>query len=94
MPSKSTVTKGKTFKVYAYVRPKHSSGIRFRFKHVSSGRWKTVTVKYASTSDPTKTKVYAYTSLPYKGTWKAYAYHSDSSHYSPAYSGYKKMTVK
>lgn len=96
-PSASSYTtyRYRTIKVSALVRPKHTSGVKFRFYHLEGSKWvlrKTVSAKY-STYNSTTTKVYCSASLHLRGKWRVKVYHAADTH--PAqYSPYRSITVR
>lgn len=95
----SQVRRSRTFTIYGYVAPKHTTGtylvvLKF-YKRNSSGAYvfdHSVSAKRYSYSS-TKTKYKASVSLRSKGRWRVRAYHACNVH-TGAYSGYDYITVK
>jgi hypothetical protein len=95
----STMYRGRSYSIYGYVAPRHSSGtylvdLRFYKKNSAGvcGYHHTVRAKryYYST---TKTKYKATVSLPHTGRWRVRAVHSCSKH-ATSYSAYDYITVR
>ena len=84
--------------MYGYLKPRHRAGsypVRiYEYRRVS-GRWKSHGYVKAKASDyGTYTKYSRSVRLPYTGTWRLRAYHSDPGHAASWSSGYDYVTVK
>lgn len=94
----STVTHGRTFIIYGYLKPRHTAGahdVKIRLYRYRSGKWsyyKTVTTTNANYGSYTRYSVR--TSVPGAGSWRAYASYAGTASYSAMTSGYKLFTAK
>jgi hypothetical protein len=98
----SAVTKNVNFIFSGYVYPAHTSSYPvklyfYRYEKLASGSYGWVYHKYVSgpkySSTSTATRYVGKTSLPYAGTWRVRAVHSDTDH-KASYSTYRVFTVK
>lgn len=94
----TTVIRGRSFKAYGYLRPRHTSGgksVLVRCYRYQSGHWVLRKSVWATNSsyDSATTRYSATVSLPDSGTWRLYAYHSDAGHASTLV-GYRAVTAK
>ncbi len=106
--SVSTTYRGRSFAVSGYLASRHPSGsypVRLYCERRENGKWrlrKTVSAKasdayYTNANlglyDELATRYAGTVSLPYPGSWRIRASHSDSDHY-PTSSGNRAVTVR
>jgi len=98
----SAVTKNVNFIYSGYVYPAHTSSYPvklyfYRYEKLASGSYGWVYRKYVNgpkySSTSTATRYVGKTSLPYAGTWRVRAVHSDTDH-KASYSTYRVFTAK
>jgi hypothetical protein len=92
------VTHSRSFTIYGYLKPRHASGaknVSLKIYRQVSGKWKlykTVSAKNANYSSYTKYSVS--TSVPYKGSWRVYAYYAGTSSFAAFTTGYRTFSAK
>lgn len=93
----SSARHGAKFSISGYLKPRHPAGkiaVTLKCYHYESGHWvsrKSVRAAVSNYSDYSKYAVRL--SLPWKGSWRIRAYHSDSGHRA-SYSGYHYIRVR
>jgi beta propeller repeat protein len=96
----STLKYGRTYAVWGYFKPEHSSGskqIKVKAYRYNGSSWiykRTYSTKTSNTSASSYTKYKGYVRLPSKGTWRLRAYHATDSKNAKSYSDYRTVTVK
>lgn len=95
--SAKTIKAKKTFTWYSWIKPRHAAGskaLKLEFQRYVKGKpraYKTVSATAYNHSTYSRAKVKI--KLPYKGTWRVRAVHSDTGH-AKSTSAWYKFTVK